>query len=205
MDGTASRGDAATYARSNHVHPRDTSRAASDLGITGASVGDFVRISAVDNGKPTAFEKISDPNGNIGIVQNSDTATQNIDKGQYVIWHGALYTASDEIASGAALSTSNLTAVTGGGLNAIRNSFSVVLVTDNTTPIAANTTTDITINMAKPGKKLIGISGYGPWYPDKMDVVYITVNVNAQTARVIIRNLTNNVLTGVDVQGLYIS
>ena len=32
--------------------------AASDLGITGASVGDLVRISAVSNGKPTAFTKV---------------------------------------------------------------------------------------------------------------------------------------------------
>lgn len=58
----------------------------------------------------------------IGIVQNSDAATQNIAKGQYVIWHGALYTASADIASGAALSGSNLTAINGGGLNDLRNS-----------------------------------------------------------------------------------
>ena len=34
-----------------------------------------------------------------------------------MIWHGALYTASAAIASGATLSSSNLTVVTGGGLN----------------------------------------------------------------------------------------
>lgn len=53
----------------------------------------------------------------IGIVQDTNTATQNITAGQYVIWHGALYTASAAIASGATLSSSNLTVVTGGGLN----------------------------------------------------------------------------------------
>lgn len=89
-----------------------------DLYITGASVGDLVRISAVgENGKPTVFGRISDPNTNVGIVQNGNNATQNITKGQYVIWKGALYTASAAIASGTTLSDSNLTAVTGGGLN----------------------------------------------------------------------------------------
>lgn len=94
-----------------------------DLYITGASVGDLVRISAVGgNGNPLVFGRISDPNKNVGIVQNTDTATQNISKGQYVIWHGALYTASAAIASGATLSSSNLTAVTDGGLNALDSS-----------------------------------------------------------------------------------
>lgn len=65
-----------------------------------------------------------DPSGGdmIGIVQNSDTATQNIAEGQYVIWHGVLYIASDDIASGATLSGSNLTEVNGGGLNDLKNS-----------------------------------------------------------------------------------
>ena len=89
-----------------------------DLYITGASVGDLVRISAVGvNGKPTVFGRISDPNANVGIVQNGNTATQNISKGQYVIWQGALYIASAAIASGAALSSSNLKTASGGGLN----------------------------------------------------------------------------------------
>ena len=99
----------------------DTAWETEDLNITGASVGDLVRISAVDaNNKPTAFDRISDPNENIGIVQNTNTATQNISEGQYVIWHGALYIAAAAIASGASLnagSGGNLTAVTDGGLN----------------------------------------------------------------------------------------
>ena len=73
---------------------------------------------------------------NIGIVQNTNTATQSIQKEQYVIWHGALYTASAAIASGATLSGSNLTAVTGGGLNdvggkvsALRNDTALIITT----------------------------------------------------------------------------
>lgn len=58
---------------------------------------------------------------NIGIVQNTDTATQNITEGQYVIWHGALYTASSAITSGTTLSASNLTAVSSGGFNALNS------------------------------------------------------------------------------------
>jgi hypothetical protein len=57
----------------------------------------------------------------IGIVENTNTATHNISAGQYVIWKGELYVASDAISSGATLSNANLTAVTGGGLNALNS------------------------------------------------------------------------------------
>ena len=115
--GVPAGGSAGKVLKKQSATDYDSAWGTEDLGITGASVGDLVRISAVSGGKPTAFEKISDPNGNIGIVQNTNIATQNITKGQYVIWKGALYTASSAIASGATLSGSNLTAVTGGGLN----------------------------------------------------------------------------------------
>lgn len=66
----------------------------------------------------------------IGIVENTNTATHNISAGQYVIWKGSLYTASSAISSGATLSDANLTAVSGGGLNALNsnlnNRFKVV-------------------------------------------------------------------------------
>ena len=58
MDGTASPGSSDSFARGDHVHSTDTSREASGLGITGASVGDLVRVNAVDaNGKPTSWKK----------------------------------------------------------------------------------------------------------------------------------------------------
>lgn len=56
----------------------------------------------------------------IAIVANGDTAPQNILKDQYVIWNGALYTASSAIASGATLSSSNLSAAQNGGLNDLK-------------------------------------------------------------------------------------
>lgn len=60
--------------------------------------------------------KTFDPS-TVGIVATGTTAPQAITAGQYVIWQGSLYTAKSNIASGATLSTSNLTAVSGGGLN----------------------------------------------------------------------------------------
>lgn len=55
--------------------------------------------------------------GNIGIIENGDTATHAITSGSYVIWKNELYKASSAIAVDDALSASNLTAVSGGGLN----------------------------------------------------------------------------------------
>ena len=46
----------------------------------------------------------------IAIVENGNTATHNIAEGQYVVWKGDLCIASAAIASGATLSSSNLTA-----------------------------------------------------------------------------------------------
>ena len=66
----------------------------------------------------------------IAIVANGNAAPQNISKGQFVIWYGGLYIASAAIASGATLSSSNLTAVTGGGLNALTNMFGVKSLSD---------------------------------------------------------------------------
>lgn len=53
----------------------------------------------------------------MGIVEDSNTATHAISAGQYVIWEGKLYTANSAIAVGTTLSTSNLTERANGGLN----------------------------------------------------------------------------------------
>lgn len=54
-----------------------------------------------------------------GIVQNSDTATRNIAKDEYVVWKGSLYTATANITAGETLSTLNLSPVVDGGFNAL--------------------------------------------------------------------------------------
>ena len=55
----------------------------------------------------------------LGIVEDTNTATHTIAKGQYVIWKDALYKATQAIPLGTTLSNSNLTAVDSGGLNAV--------------------------------------------------------------------------------------
>lgn len=74
----------------------------------------------------------------IGIVENTNTATHNISAGQYVIWNGSLYTASSAISSGATLSTANLTAVSGGGLNALKTPSAGGDVAWNTTNVSGD-------------------------------------------------------------------
>ena len=62
----------------------------------------------------------------MGIVEDGDTATHAIAKGQYVIWKKALYTADAAITVGTTLvatgGSKNLTAVENGGLNALNAS-----------------------------------------------------------------------------------
>lgn len=58
----------------------------------------------------------------LGISENSvdNTALHAINTGDFVYWNGTLRKATANIAVGATLSTSNLTAVSGGGLNALQ-------------------------------------------------------------------------------------
>ena len=58
--------------------------------------------------------EIDDIKADIGIVEDTDTATHTIAAGQYVIWKGSLYKASTAIPATTALSLSNLTAVSNG-------------------------------------------------------------------------------------------
>lgn len=57
----------------------------------------------------------------LGFVEDTDIATHTISAGQYVIWKGNLYTANSAITPDTALSSSNLTAVSNGGLNSVKN------------------------------------------------------------------------------------
>lgn len=80
-------------------------------------------VYAANNAQNT---QIANLKYNTGIVEDGNTATHTISKGQYVIWKGVLYTADAAIASGTTLAASggnkNLTAVSGGGMNAINAS-----------------------------------------------------------------------------------
>lgn len=53
----------------------------------------------------------------LGIVENDNTASHTIASGKFVTWKGDLYKAKSAIPSGTTLSSSNLQAVSEGGLN----------------------------------------------------------------------------------------
>lgn len=79
----------------------------------------------------------------LGIVENTNTATHTIAAGQYVIWKGLLYTASSAIPSGTTLSSSNLTAVSSGGLNSLNGKITTQTVSGEN--VLANVPSTITI------------------------------------------------------------
>ena len=74
------------------------------------------------SGDKANLERIKNINGCVAIFASGSTAPSAIAAGQYVIWNGSLYTARSAISSGAPLSTSNLAAVSNGGLNALKSS-----------------------------------------------------------------------------------
>lgn len=81
-------------------------------------------VYAANNAQNT---QIANLKSNAGIVEDGNTATHTISRGQYVIWKGVLYTADAAIASGTTLAASggnkNLTAVSNGGLNSLLSQF----------------------------------------------------------------------------------
>ena len=68
----------------------------------------------------TIYSASGTTQADLAIVATGNLAPSAISAGQYVIWNGSLYTAKTAIASGATLSTSNLTAVSNGGLNDLK-------------------------------------------------------------------------------------
>ena len=76
--------------------------------------------------------------GLMAIYAPGNTAPQAITKDQFVIWKNQVAKAKSNIASGATLSTSNLTLISNGGLNAVDNKETVTLINSQ----QANTTTD---------------------------------------------------------------
>ena len=77
----------------------------------------------------------------VSIVATDDTAPKAITAGEFVQWQGAVYTARENISSGATLSTSNLQAVPDGGLNALNDKIAWKLL------YYANGTTTNAINL----------------------------------------------------------
>lgn len=80
----------------------------------------------------------------VALYENSQTATQNIAKGQYVIWSSRLYTADSDIAAGTVLRSAgankNLTAVSNGGLNDLKSALNAITPTYTVPSAGANIT-----------------------------------------------------------------
>lgn len=78
------------------------------------------RLGTAENTITQHGTDIGNTQADIAIVENTNNATHNITAGSYVIWKGSLYIASTNISIGAGLSGSNLSAVSNGGLNALK-------------------------------------------------------------------------------------
>lgn len=115
----------------------------------------------------------------IGIVENTNTATHNISAGQYVIWKGDLYTASSAISSGATLSTANLAAVSGGGLNALNSNIKYQEITITLTSSTGRT---ISQNAGWSGYKLISatfVQNDDLYYTCVTDGIYPIISITS--------------------------
>ena len=104
----------------------------------------------------------------IGIVEDGDTATHSIAAGKYVVWKGNLCKASTAIAIGTTLSTSNLTAVSDGGLNEINGNITKIdgyysLLTKTQTT-SSYSTKNLYASRKFSDYEMIGVIGYrGEW------------------------------------------
>jgi len=113
---TASR----AYSKGDYILVNGTfSQATADISAGGSFTPvNLIPAQAALNGIMAAVvtnqENIAKAKADIGYVEDTNTATHAISKGQYVIWNGDLYKASAAIAIGTTLSSSNLTAVSGG-------------------------------------------------------------------------------------------
>lgn len=129
--GVPSGGTAGQILKKNGSTNFDTSWATLD--------GSMVLVSAGDS--TTVQQSLAAVKSDMGIVEDGNTATHTIAAGQYVIWKGALYTASAAIPAGTTLSTSNLTAVSGGGLNALNGKIDGFLARTSIANFSANNDT----------------------------------------------------------------
>lgn len=123
--------------------------------------GNFVDGNNVSTG---ALNRDKLNSSSIAIAQTTDNATQNIEKGQFVVWHGNPCTASSAIASGDTLSSSNLSLVSKGLFNLLHKAFITEEYTYSYDGLAdggylAVSATDFGIT-EKTGYKLAGCVGY---------------------------------------------
>lgn len=90
-----------------------------NYGLKKPEYSDTVDIGDINGNMDILDSELDKLSGALALIQRGDEATQNIEKGQYVLWKGTLTIASVAITVGETLSASNLTTLNGGGMNAI--------------------------------------------------------------------------------------
>lgn len=90
-----------------------------NYGLKKPEYSDTVDIGDINGNFETLDTELDKLSGALALIQRGDEATQNISKGQYVLWKGALKKATAAITSGETLSDSNLSTVSGGVTNAL--------------------------------------------------------------------------------------
>lgn len=144
------------------------------LGTSSMSVGDLVRVAAVDaNGKPTSWAKVTQDEitnmsvkaDELAIVINGNTTSLGAAKRQYVILRNStisgkadgLYTAAKAIPANTAIDETYLTGpIANGGLNAVMSNFTVT--TSNLTPNTNIVQTNYGMSVIKSGSfKIINL------------------------------------------------
>lgn len=122
----------------------------------------------IESGAARSIKEYADDiASSIGYVENTNTATQNIPVGAYVVWKGILYKSISIISIGDTLSWANLSAVSNGGLNemqAILDGLEMRSVSVNYTIPGSGQYNDnlySIVNADLPaGKKCLGIVGF---------------------------------------------
>jgi hypothetical protein len=79
-------------------------------------------IGAAESGEVSAIAgKVDDLEEGLAVIAPGNTAPRYIASGKYVYWNGSMWVANGNIAQGATLSSSNLTACPDGGLNKLND------------------------------------------------------------------------------------
>ena len=89
-----------------------------NYGFNKPEYSDALDIGVINGVMDKIDEELFKLEESLALAQETNTATRAIPKGTYVFWNEGLYVASEDIEEGDTLGVLNLTAVTGGGLNA---------------------------------------------------------------------------------------
>ena len=179
-----------------------TSGVVSFNGQTGVVVvkGSDLIVSTTDT--RTIAQAISDSavtdyaiKGSVAYVENTNTATQNIPTGAYVIWQNDDYVSTQAISIGDTLSGTNLSALSGGG---ITNTIKADIDTLNGKTSGVSTATGITA-----GSKFT-LNGYNCYKFGFMTVLSFTVTAVAayNTNDSLITNIPSTYRPTANIEGL---